>query len=641
MSADNPDYSELVIDGTHFLIRGQINPAAVSVFPGKVTTGDYSIDSNDLLSAWAIKDLTGGNGVSRHKPGITDNRVRFSTLYLRYPGQWTKPFSISKNVTGSGSVFPLGEMYDYANSVYDYYAASGTDLYRDGVDTTNNLAGTPSSKSVAYRGGGSDTLLYIPMGGNGYAVYEPDSPTFANINTGSADDNFQAFCVWYDKLLGIANNGQISYATSAANPTTFTSYGTGGRLDRSIEPKSLQVFRNAQGEYTPFVVTDSGVFAFDAATPQLYEIADLFSNHPYFGVASCVWRGLLYVAAGMDILEFNGSVTRNVGLSRDDGLPWRYSGYVRDLVPAQNALYALVRGQSQGGTDYYSVHEYSGFGWHCIYAGEGVPVRAAVTRAPASGSYRLHWGTNASGAAYYQTLPVNFTNPEEELAGGLTTMIFGDYSDPQPDGLGNDHYSATYRLETGRFDAGMPAYRKIANALELNVPHLAENYETLRVEYRIDNDESWTQLGATITEAGEYILPFGTLTDGVYPGLAWKTIEFAIEVEDDITTPYIQTAFAIVEHLVFSFLKINNPSWSWTCQVDLRAPHNELSPAQMLDKLVELKDADRFFPMIHNGQTYRVRIAGLSGSQETGIADHRGLVTLSILEIPDKLGVPS
>lgn len=638
MSNDSPDYQEIMLDGTHFLARS-ITPSAIDRFAPKMTIGDYQVDSNDLLSTWILKDLTGGNGVSKQKPGMTDNRYRMATLYTRYPGQITKPFAITYDDIGSGSVFPLGEMYDYANSEYDYYAASGTDLFRDNVDTTSNLTGAPASKGVAYRGGGSDTFFYIPMGGNGYAVYEPDGPTFANINGGTSDDNFQAFCVWYDKLLGIANNGQISYATSAANPTTFTSYGTGGRLDRSIEPKSLQVFRNAQGEYTPFVVTDSGVYAFDAATPQLYEIADFYSNHPYFGIASCVWRGLLYVAAGMDILEYNGGVVRNVGLSKNDGLPWYYSNYVRDLVPAQNALYALVRGQTLSGTTYYSVHEYSEFGWHCVYTGTGIPVRAAVTRAGTPGTYRLYWGESASGVQIRQKLPVSFTNPEEELAGGLSTMTFGDFTQFTVSG-GDTTYDGLYYLETGEFDAGMPGYRKIANAVEIKIPHLAENKEIVRVKYRIDGATAWTQLGADITDAGEYTLPFGTLTDGVYPGISWKTIEFRWEVQDNILAPYIQSEFAIIEHMVFSFLKLQNPSWSWQTQIDLREPHNDLSPEQMLSRLITLKNSDTFFPMIHRDTTYRVRIAGFGDVEELG-NDYRGMVTLNLLEVPLELGVPT
>lgn len=638
MSGSNPDFGEVEIDGYRFKLAGPFQPSAVDRFPPKLTFGDYQIDSNDLLSAWTLKDLTGGSGVARVKPGVTDNRYRFSTLYTRYPGQLTKPFSMYKSVIGTGSVFPLGEMYDYAAGEYDYYAASGLDLFRDQVDTTYNLGGTPASKGVAFRGAGTTTFFYIPLGNNGYAIYEPATPTFANINTGSADDNFQAFCVWHDKLIGIANNGQISRATTAANPTTFTSYGDGGRLDRAIEPKSLQVFRNAAGDPTPFVITDSGVYAFDVETPRLYEIPDFFSRHPRFGYAAAVWRGNLYVTAGMDILEYNGSVVRNIGLSRDDSLPWYYSGFVRDLVAGQNALYALVYGQTQSGTTYYSLHEFSGIGWHCIYVSTGVPIRAVVTRAGTN--YRLYWGLSADGKHYYQTLPVSFTNPEEELNGGLTTMMFGDFTNPVVDANGNNNYTGTYYFESGRFDAAMPGYRKIANAVEINVSHLDETNETLRVKYRVDNATAWTQLGADITVEGEYVLPFGTLTDGVYRGLPWKTIEFRIEVVDDITTPYVQSRFAMVEYLVFSFLKVNNPSWAWTCAIDLSAEHGGQSPENQLAKLIALKDSSNFYAMKHRESTYRVRISQISGVEETGY-DTRGRVTLSIIEIPQKLGAPT
>lgn len=639
MSNDTPDYGEVIIGTSptamRFKLAAPMLPVAVDRLAPKVTVGDYSIDSNDLLSAWVISDSTGGHGVADLREGVDDSRYRFGDIYTRRPRQYCKPFQTANTSLASGSVFHLGDLYTGGN--WSMIASGGTDLYKDNVDTTNNLAGVPASKGVMYSGSGASTYFYVPMGNNGYAVYDGGA-TFANINGAGDTDNFQAFCIWDDKIIGITNGGQLYYATAAANPTVWTSYGTGGKLDASHEPKALHVYYNRAGESAVHVVTGSGVWVFDASTPRLYLIPDFASVHPYFGVASCVWNANLYVAAGLDILEYNGSVVRNIGLSRDDGLPWNYqggptsfypaaddTGYTRDLIPGQGTLYALVRGLKTGGVYYHSMHEWTGIGWHAIFIGSSSngPVRGLVSRA--ANQYRLYWGLAGSGAYYYMTLPVSFTNPREAIDNSAFNFGWsgkGNASDP-------------YYLETGKFDGNMKGYRKIANAVELDIRTLPTDH-TVVMKYRIDGGTSWTTLG-TATTTGHIVLQFGTITaDGIYPGITFENIEFRMEFQDPNRNQYTP----LVESLVFSFLKVMNPSWSWTVSLDLTAPHADQSPENMLAKLVDLKNSGEFFALKHRNDTYRIRIAQLGGSEEDG-QDTRGRYTLNVLEIPTKLGAPT
>lgn len=627
-------YNDIIIDGWHFRPTADslAQFQAVDRFPGKITVGDYSLDSNDLLSAWVISDLTGGHGVADLKEGVDDNRYRFGDIYTRYPQQFCKPFQIANTSAGSGSFFPLGDILHGSN--ISFIASSGTDLYDDLTDTTNNLTGSPASKGVAFRGAGTLTMFYIPMGNNGYATYDPVTPGFGNHNAVGDADNFQAFCVWDNKLIGITNGGQLYYATTtpagAGTATTFTSYGSDGKLDSGIEPKALHVFYNRAGEPAVHIVTNSGVWVFDAATPRIYQIPDFETQHPYMGIASCVWRGNLYVSAGLTVLRYNGNVVDPIGLDRDDGLPYLYqgasatyanTGYIRDLTPGLNGVYALVRGLFSTPTYYTSVHEWSGFGWHCLWAGSSTrgAVRAHVSKA--NSQYRLYWGLSDAGLYFYQTLPVSFTNPREAIdASGFN--------------FGADQ--TTYYLETGRFDANMPGYRKIANAVEVDVRTCPAD-TTITIKYRIDQDTSWTTLGS-ITTTGHSTLQFGTLSaDGIYPGVAWEKIEFRMEFTELLASQYT----AVVDSLVFSFLKLQNPSIAYTMDLDLTTEHMGKSPKQMLDKLMALRTDDVFFALKHRGDTYRIRIAGVSGREEYGLSDSRGIYSVSILEIPTRLGVAS
>jgi hypothetical protein len=626
MSNDTTDYGELIIDGYHFpLAQGaKMQPSAVDRFPGKVTIGtDYTKDSNDLISSWIISDLTGGHGVVELKEGVEDNRYRFGTLYTRYPGQFTLPFEINSLSLGTGAsaqTIPLGDMYYSGAGGYEFYAIGGNlgnELFRNGVTTGLTYGSSFTNPSMPFTGTAGTTLLYTPTD-TGYWTYNRGANT-AQLN---ASPDMVAFCLWDDKLIALDATGQLHYATAAAATTTWASYGVGGKLDPAHQPRRLEVYYNRAGEPSVHVISDQGVWVFDAATPRLYKIPDLGGVSAWFGYASAVWRGNLYVSAGMDILEWNGSVVRNIGLSRDEGLPHQYANFISAFAPGQNALYASVQGSLTGTQFYHSVHEWSGFGWHCLYAtllaANTTPYQLMVSRAS-----RLYWGHNRGGDLLWQDLPVAFTNPREAIDAG--TFDFG-YA------FGS---ATTYYLETGRFDAGMTGYVKIANAIDLDVRAVATN-QSIVVKYRIDPATSWTTLG-TITTSGHTILPFGTQTsDGIYPGMPFETIEFRLEYVDS-GAPSSDTS--VVESMVFTFLKVMNPSWSWQVQLDLTSAHNGFSPEQLFDKLVALKNSGVFYSMKHRDDTYRIRIAGMGGADETG-KDKRGLYTLSIIEVPLKLGAP-
>lgn len=634
MSGTNDDYSEIVLDGMHFLIEGKvIQESAIDRLAPKQTTGDYTLDSNDLLSAWVTGDLSGGHGVIDLREGVDDNRYRFGNLYTRYPNQISKPFAINTATLGTGAIRPLGDM-TYSGTVYRIFA-EGVNLYADS-SSLGALSSSPSSgeKLVMFTGTAANAMVYIPRT-SGYSVYNPASTTLRNV----ASPDMKSFVAWDNKLIAISRTGQLYYAitATAAADTTFTSYGTQGKLDPAFTPISLVVYYNRSGEPAVHVITDQNVWIFDPSTPRLYPIPDFGSVHPRFGKANAVWRGELYVAAGMDILSYNGNVVRNVGLSRDHGLPYLYQGYVVDMVSGQNSLYAYVQGQTTGGVTYFSVHEYSGLGWHCIYLSNSAntPTQMAMSNAT-TGGYRLYWGLSSGGTYYYQQLPESFTNPRAAIEDGA--IIMGDYTNFTDYGLGNV-YETLYYLETGRFDGNMKGYLKIANAVTVDIRSLAFGYETYTLKYRINNATSWTTLG-TATTSGRKVFPFGTLTDGIYPGVPIETLELRHELQDEIPTPYAQSTSFVMNFSVTSYLIRKNPSLAWTCTVNLNAPHNDQSPENMRAKLTALRTSGTFFPAIIQGTTYRCRLSGVAGARQTG-QDTRGMYSLSIIEIPNEPGIAS
>lgn len=606
-----------------FRLTGPLNAIAIDHLAPKVVFGDYSKDSNEILSSWALGDLTEGHGIAEHDEGQTDKRYRFATLYTRYNNQLTKPFRTIQTVLGSGSVFPLGQMWD--DSTTHRYMTSGLEFYQDEA-LRGTVTGVPADKGAGFAGTAAQALFYIPQGNNGYSTFNPATNILTNNNTG-ADPNVQSFLVWDNiKLIAIDNDGTISYATTAAATTSFTPYTRGAnpmRLDSAFEPKKLHAFENAAGQSSVYVVTDQNVWVLDDAVPRLFQIPDLGSEHPYFGVASAVWRGELYVAAGMDILAYNGNIIRNMGLSRDDGLPWEYQGYIRDLIPGNNSLYAFVRGQPFGAGHYVSIHEWSGTAWHCIYAvplSNSSPVRAIVTRA--DDEYRLVWGTSANGIYGYQDIPVSFTNPNEAIDVGAYEFGFSSAISPT--------IRTTYFLETGRFDAGGKGRHKIAHAVQVTIRTMpADNL--VWVKYRINTETEWTTLGGPIATTGTHRLEFGAHDpNGHSIGIAFDVIELRAEVEETAAN----SATPAITGIVLSYLPRMAPSLAWPATLDCRTEYHDANPETMLAEVTELRTLSRFFSIKYRDRSYVARITR-QNSREEGGHDTRAMVGVELMQIPD------
>lgn len=641
-----PDFGEIMISGKRFKLGAPIQPVNLTRFPAKVTFGDYTVDSNDILSSWIINDLTGGHGVSEINAATDQNRYRIGTINTRYPKQFAKPFKITATAI-SAAYYPIGN-FDTGSTIH-WYSSRSTDLYKDEVDTTANLAGVPVGPGVPFQGTGSDNLLFIPLGSNGYATWKESSSTLTNVGT----LNVKRFISWDDKLIAMDTGGQLWYITSSAG--TFTSYGDQANLPKAYQARDLVVYQNAQGDPCVIIVADEGLWAFDASAQKLHLMAVDIPPHPYSGLSAVVWRGELFIACGMDIVVWNGSVQRNVGLSRDnglisadgkiggvsrnDGIPYQYQGRIVHLQRTLNSVYALVRSDTSG---YTSLHEWSSIGWRMVWsqadmdnAGTGIPTFLGLNKAQGSGN-RLVWGLN-SGIYCYQDLPVSFTNPREAIAGG--SLEFG-YA---PTGVSVSN--GTFYFETGRWDAAMQGYRKIANAVEVDIKQIGSN-DAVNVYYKIDFDTSWTKLNSGVLTTGHNILPFGALTAyGIYPGVNWEEIELKLEITN---SEKVDNTTSLVENMVCTFMKIRPSSYSWVAQIDCTEAHDGLSPENQIVFLQSLADSSVFLDMKYlapgasasTAVTYRWYPAQTQEQRASGF-DTRGQVILNLLEIPLSLDVSS
>ena len=613
------EYDTIVIDGMPFKAMGGIQTQNLAVFQRKFVIGDYTRDSHPLLSSWVVTDWSGGHGIQQLEEGSDSARYRWGVIDARKPRQVTLPPLATAVTTADAELAaPLGTLAGTMYAVYGAEIYSWNESTGAMVDTLDALTTGPVNRAVEFLG-----KLYVPLGSSGWDAYDGGTVTHGSSPT------VQSFCVMGESLLALATDGQIHQSVDGS---TWADLGAGAQTPFGT-PRHLVPYVDRSGVPAPYVVTGSDVWALDLAGPSLYRTDLPYPAHRAPGWGAAVWRGDLYTSVGMGVFRYNGDVISALGLDRDQGLPADVRGRVSDLCNEYNALWALVESAGDPAVsadeewewdtrddEMYvsltstkaSVHQWTGFGWHCVWEAtepSGMPTWMFV--GTASNAYRLWWGMGT--AMYTMRLPIDFAN-----ARGLLEA-------------GDGEFAAEGYVYSGQFDAGMPNYLKIANAVRLRTRFTSAT-EKIRVSYVCTCSATPEEvLLGEVTEPGDTVFFFGDADaeTGVGVGSPFREMEIRLELERGADS----TKAPMVETLALTFLKVLPSSLSWTAQLDLTAPFMGNSSQTMADKLEAVLVSSRFVTLVHRGTAYRVRLAMTSGSDSAGWGDERSMRTVNILEM--------
>ncbi len=96
----------------------------------------------------------------------------------------------------------------------------------------------------------------------------------------------------------------------------------------------LFVGRDATGEQILYAATKVGLYAHDFANQRWVETQFQLPFHEFNGVGSVRWRDAIYNPSGLGIYKYingnNNAVVTVMGPDRDDGLPARTEGQLRN-----------------------------------------------------------------------------------------------------------------------------------------------------------------------------------------------------------------------------------------------------------------------------------------------------------------------
>lgn len=623
------EWGEVHIDGVPVPVRGQVGVVNLATLPQRLTFGDYTLSSDNFLSVWVQSDWTGGGQVEDLREASHAERFRHASAETRFPRMLSQPpETTSSTITNATEAAGIG---DYAVAgVTSYWAAfdDGTPRLRKWNtssllwDGGADLSAMPAGKGVVY-----DDLLWIPQGPSGYQTWNG-----AAVVAGAAGISAVSFVEWDDKLVALEDNGQVS----TWDGFSWTSEAA-LRLRGNRTPRHLVVWWTADRFPAVYVITDRDVWAVDFLVPTLYRTGLKFPAHPDQGLGSDVWRDdSLYVSVGVGAHQLGlGMVISPAGLDRDDGMPVEFRGKIVDMEGEYNGLYALVEGTASTVVTPVEVpvieetairddamiadnaatfarstlQDWTGIGWHTAWESDGaagVPTRVQVSQA--GGEYFVAWGY--AGSMYRQNLRRTFHNPRQ---GALATI---------------DRFASLSQLETGRFDANLATFHKLASHLEFHLDPASTG--EVDVYYSTDHFDGFHFLG-TVSGTGQQFVVFDPDGDGFAEGDAFHWIEFRYVLRN---TSAIETVIVNWISLYFVVRPLQSTSYRGVSGLDAGDErHQGEGFAELAAFLDGLTVAEHFSTFKHRDRMRRVLVAQTNGTDNTG-KDLRGGRTWTVIEVP-------
>ena len=138
MARTTKKLNEIDLNSIKYPIKGKVSPSLISVMPGKVTIGEYSLADQQIASEWVINDQRGGLGVEEMDESIHQDRYWMSTCDGRFKGHLTLPPLVTAIPT-MGWVSPTG-FVDGASAWSNEANAYDEDPVNTAASTTATVA---------------------------------------------------------------------------------------------------------------------------------------------------------------------------------------------------------------------------------------------------------------------------------------------------------------------------------------------------------------------------------------------------------------------------------------------------------------------------------------------------------------------
>jgi hypothetical protein len=616
---------EIQIDDTAFPVAGPVRVANITVTPNPVVFGDTGrAGESQVMSQFIQSSAAGGSGIYKGNPRTHTDKVWTSRADTRYKDILAlPPLSVNMGKPAGSELLPAMLTWEFNN---EQYVSFGRFVSRWDDSTLAWVA----EQDLGLNNVGVSAAVFL---GNLYLASAGFlwKRTPAGVWTSTVHPSY-FLAVWDTKLwrLDVITGGYELFAS--IDGAAWVSRAT---LPTDITAHQLLVYRDVAGLSSLYLVSDTGLWSFDAVNNRFLQTEVQFPRIMTGTRASATsFRdGKVYLHIGrtgmVSLQAGNPFIVSPMGLDMDDGLPPEEIGDILAVTSDFNWVLALLQADRVGGS-----HESFNSGLGAV-TGNLFPEGAGLLtlRAWNNGWHTIAEHAVTSGAAWALGVSGAYSKRRVYYGAGLDFY----YQELTP-GLHNPRNLTTRSFSTGPkthitpwWDWSAAAQLKVQGHLALFSKQCTAD-EKIEVYYGLDlDDSSWIHM-ATITSNG-----FQELKPGGGAGVQMRFIRYRFDLyrgSDASKTP-------LIEYWATDFMRVLPPTFGYAVELDLTESYKGRTPKEMIDRLKALVDADvspGFYRFAYQDafddepQTHYGRITRLTGEEEEGQAQRpRGWYTVSFM----------
>jgi hypothetical protein len=590
---------QIWLDGRTYRIDGQVQRELATRFAPKTVIGDYTDESNPLISTATWRSWNGGFGLETVRSADDFDRHRWSSLYTRLPNHLLLGPSIRQFGGGIGSF--LTKYFDFDDELY---AVDGirVHVYDDANDSFGiapiHVLSTDVTDATTGVLNGEPVTVITQGSATDWSANPGDSAAWNRDLTAMTRVTF-----WRDLLWG----------TDTADQLFFTHDLNDGWTQVAELPETssdvVNIFAGPSGDNGEpealYLATRRGLWVYDNLGERFRSTG---ITMPRSNAAATAWNGSVYYSNEQRVFRFTPGPTNVVdditpGLVSDGATPASLIGPYKEAHPGIDGVFFLTVGQPY-------VHQWDGHAWSSLPAdGNGAFTAGdnmgGMFVSTANGKHRLVYGHlepfSTNGTARIN-LPV------------LSTDLAGQSS------LG---FMTSGRLFTPWFDGFVSGRDKLAVSLGLEVS-IPDSAETLRVSYSKD-DGTKSGLVLELNEPGYHAINVPITNENGDPaGVLFDRISLVVEMEIDSTDSSHLLHSPDLKRLSLNYIKAQPTRWAYSFLIEPESGESAAEVRQSIERTFEKQSLVEFAfrdPGSDSGDGKLVTPISLRSEEVTGLQE--------------------
>ena len=457
---------KIVLNDKVLDVEGEVQEQQVSPSSAKISSGQVEFGNYGLSDIEEYGDFRGGLGLESEEKA--SNKFAWANGVETIKARLT---TLGPLVTTAGAFASTPyKIIDFENITYGlktedcYYWNTGTSAWSD--TTAASPLATPT-----------DAIVFKDETDNYLIVCNGSKATYCAVGYGGSEDwtelgtnkTIHKMCVFDNRLIGINATATALYFSPAGDVDgTWDSFNLSGPFTACndlFEGKTLTT-----GEPCIYMLAPEGLFVIDFWTQKIYPMEVRYPKTDEARVGM-YWNGAVIISTGSGMARLTANaVDPAFGPNAGDGLPSDYAGYIYDMIGTSEWIIIAISG---GSNDTILKRHMSVGGWHHVYTSSSNIRHLCYSAASTHATYE-------SGRLWFQD---------------GTNIKYVEFPDTTHDvtKVSTYDFCASGTLELTRLSK-VSVIPKVAIAV-IAVTEDVNSNEKITVEYKMDNDASYTSLG--------------------------------------------------------------------------------------------------------------------------------------------------